>query len=140
MLASSAMEAAAAKPTAPLVISPLEDGEGELFTCTTHKAVKAAMSIIESKYPNAKYEMHLHSGHAIFGLITLPRKTLITVLNKLMSRTLDFGYVGSKHDSYYNPHGTRIFDVKIIVSTPSYQDEPKVNINLSTHDPTTEEE
>ena len=134
------MENRSVKPQAPLVICPLEDGEGEIFTCTTHKAVKAAMSIIESKYPDAKYEMHLYTGHAIFGLITLPKKTLMTVLNKLMVRTLEFGYVGSKGDSYYNPHNTRVFDVKITVATPSYRDEPKVTVSLSTYDPTTEEE
>jgi hypothetical protein len=134
------MENRSVKPTAPLVISPLEDEEGELFTCSTHKAVKSAMSIIESKYPNATYQISLHSGFAIFGLITLPRRTLMTVLNKLITRTIDFGYVGSKHNDYYNPHGTRVLDVKIEVSTASWRDETKVRVTLSTYDPSDEEE
>jgi len=134
------MENRSVTPTAPLVISPLKDETGELFTCTTHKAVKSAMSIIESKYPDAKYEIHLQPGYAIFGLITLPRKTMITLLNKILSATLEFGYVGSKNDSYYNPHGTRVLDVKITVNTSSYRDEARVKISLSTYDPTTEEE
>ena len=124
----------------PLVISPLEDEEGELFTCSTHKAVKSAMLIIDSKYPHSKYQMHLTSGFGIFGLITLPRKAITTIVNKLMTRTLEFGYVGPLGDSYYNPNGTRVFNVTIKVTAPTYRDLSLVHIDIKTTDSAKEEE
>ena len=137
------MEAAVAQPR-PLVICPLEDGEGEVYTCSTHKAVKSAMSIIESKYPDARYDMHLGTGYGIFGLITLPRRTVVTIVNKIISKTVDFGYVGTdRKDSYYNPTGTRVLNVTITVNVASWygSDNPEqVLVSLSTFDPVKEEE
>lgn len=107
------MEVRSDKPTAPLVISPLEDQErydGELFTCYTHKAVKAAMSIIESKYPNSDYMMHHIGPYDLFNLIDLTRSDCIKLMNKIISASDRHGYINKEN---------KILEVKIEVKKSS---------------------
>jgi len=131
------MEDRCVNPTAPLVISPRHRDygaeDGELYICSTHKAVKSAMSMIDTLYPDATYEMHLGAGHAVFGLVEIPRATAISIMNKIIRRTIEFGYVGEKGDSTYNPDGTRELHVRIDVKDIDYHTlNPCVNINLTT--------
>jgi outer membrane translocation and assembly module TamA len=93
----------------PLVISPLEDHEfytGEEFTCYTHKAVKAAMSIIESKYPNSGYMMHHVGPWDLFNLIDLTRSDCIKLMNKIIIASNKHGYINADN---------KVLEVKIEV-------------------------
>ena len=68
----------------PLVISPIEDDEfntGEVYTCYSHKAVKSAMNLIDSLYPNARYQMHQIGPFELFSLIELTRSDCIKLMN-----------------------------------------------------------
>lgn len=105
----------------PLVISPLEDQEfydGELFTCHTHKAVKAAMSIIESKYPDSSYMMHHIGPFDLFSLIDLTRSDCIKLMNKIISASDKHGYINTEN---------KVLEVKIEVKKSNrsyYEDDP----------------
>ena len=112
----------------PLVISPIEDDEfntGEVYTCYSHKAVKSAMNLIDSLYPNARYQMHQIGPFELFSLIELTRSDCIKLMNKII--------VASDNHGYINKESGKILKVEIEVKECNYRKErARVTIRMGT--------
>lgn len=112
----------------PLVISPIEDDEfntGEVYTCYSHKAVKSAMNLIDSLYPNARYQMHQIGPFELFSLIELTRSDCIKLMNKII--------IASDNHGYINKESGKILKVEIEVKECNYREErARVTIRMGT--------
>lgn len=112
----------------PLVISPIEDDEfntGEVYTCYSHKAVKSAMNLIDSLYPNARYQMHQIGPFELFSLIELTRSDCIKLMNKII--------IASDNHGYINKESGKILKVEIEVKECNYRKErARVTIRMGT--------
>lgn len=112
----------------PLVISPIEDDEfntGEVYTCYSHKAVKSAMNLIDSLYPNARYQMHGIGPFELFSLIELTRSDCIKLMNKII--------IASDNHGYINKDSNKILKVEIEVKECNYRKErARVTIRMGT--------
>ena len=111
----------------PLVIRQIQDeyNTGKIYTCTTHKAVKSAMNLIDSLYPNAHYMMHNIGPFDLFSLIDLTRSDCVKLMNKII--------VASDSHGYINKDSGKILTVEIEVKEKTYGDyEPRVTIKMGT--------
>ena len=108
----------------PLIISQIEDefNTGELYTCYSHKAVKSAMSLIDSLYPNAHYQMHNIGPYDLFSLISLTRSDCVKLMNKIIIASNDYGYI--------NKDSNKILKVEIEVKESNYREE-KANVTIN---------
>ena len=81
------------------------------------------MSLIDSLYPNARYQMHNIGSYDLFSLIELTRSDCIKLMNKII--------VASDVHKYINNDSGKILEVKLTVEECTYMEEPaKVTIKM----------
>ena len=81
------------------------------------------MSLIDSLYPNAKYQMHGIGPLDLFSLIQLTRSDCVKLMNKIIIASDNYGYI--------NKDSGKILEVEIEVVEKTYGDyEPNVTIRM----------